>query len=82
MAQTSTKCSELVGYFILFCFVVFFLLHASLLAVYIFYFHRKSLLLPFSTAVPGSRWLLPSSLLLCSPDHFFTDTLDGKRGLF
>lgn len=82
LAQTSTKSSELVGYFILFCFVAFFLPHANLLSVYIFYFHRKSLLLPFSIAVPGSRWLLPPSPLLCSPDHFFTDTLDGKRGLF
>lgn len=79
---------ELGGYFmcvvLLLLLLLFYFLPPSCcpIAVCIFSFHRKSLLLPFSTAIPGSRWLLPPSLLLCSPDHFFTDTLGGNGVLF
>lgn len=46
-----------------FCFVLFVcFLHTVLPAIYIFSFHRKSLPLPYSAAVPGSLWASPLPL--------------------
>lgn len=73
LAQLSPKSSELCGYFLSFSPCIF------LFAVWIFPFHRKSQL-PNPQLSPGPDGLLPLSFFPHQPNHFFVDSLGGKKG--